>query len=392
MAFSANAIIFPKHHSTTSSHLHWTSASSHQESYKPLTTSLKFHFQEFRASNTPLFAIPARTTSIEQPDVITLPTAPPSWREFAEKISGEWDGFGADFTKEGKPIELPESVVPEAYREWEVKVHDWQTQCPTLASQEHVSLTYKLIRLLPTVGCEADAATRYTIDERSVFSNQESSACSCFAYQPSTGCYAAVWPVKGQFDDSMSGNFRRVLELEHCLIHPDDRESRMRVIQVVSLEGNHQHYKVEVQSIKVFVEQWYGPFRNGDQLGGCSIRDSAFAATEPSKPSEIIGPVWQSVAAVAKFEDSENILIGEYADDGDRVPKTVVRDESNAILLPKKMWCSSSKTEDGDTCCEAGWLLSQGRAITSKFFFSNGLQTQPKEIHLACETAVTPDQ
>lgn len=383
---------------SSSSHLHCLSANSnhhhhhHHQSYnKSQTSSLKLHSQNPRSSNSPLFAMPSRTTPISQPelDVISLPTPSPSWREFGEKISGEWDGFGADFTKEGNPIELPELVVPDAYREWEVKVHDWQTQCPTLASQEHVSLTYKLIRLLPTVGCEADAATRYTIDERTVFTNQESSACSCFAYQSSSGCYAAVWPVKGRFDESASGNFRRMLELEHCLIHPDDGKSRVRVVQVVSLEGDHQQYKVEVQSIKVFVEQWYGPFRNGDQLGGCSIRDSAFASTPPLKSSEIIGNVWQSVGAVAKFQDSDTIIIGEY--DCDEVQKTLVRVESNVILLPKQLWCSFSTTEDGDTFCEAGWLLSQGRAITSKFIFSNGLETQPKEIHLACETAVTSD-
>ncbi|MQK22293.1 hypothetical protein EI013_28410, partial [Escherichia coli] len=35
------------------------------------------------------------------------------WSQFAKRVSGEWDGFGADFSNEGKPIELPESVVPE---------------------------------------------------------------------------------------------------------------------------------------------------------------------------------------------------------------------------------------------------------------------------------------
>ncbi|KAM2005027.1 hypothetical protein ACFX15_000261 [Malus domestica] len=63
-------------------------------------------------------------------------------------VSGEWDGQGADFTREGCPIKLPENVVPAAYREWEVKVFDWQTQCPTLANPDEHILLYKNIELL----------------------------------------------------------------------------------------------------------------------------------------------------------------------------------------------------------------------------------------------------
>ncbi|CAN6554458.1 unnamed protein product [Malus baccata var. baccata] len=59
-------------------------------------------------------------------------------------VSGEWDGHGADFTREGCPIELPENV----------------TQCPTLANLDEHTLLYKNIELLPAVGCEADAVTR----------------------------------------------------------------------------------------------------------------------------------------------------------------------------------------------------------------------------------------
>ncbi|GAB4853006.1 hypothetical protein Ancab_017195 [Ancistrocladus abbreviatus] len=112
------------------------------------------------------------------------------WLEFASKVSGEWDGHGADFTVEGKSIELPESFVPEAYREWEVKVFDWQTQCPSPAQLEDFVLSYGLIRLLPTVGCEADAATIYSSVERTV--GGEGSNVFAFAYQ-SSGSYVAVW-------------------------------------------------------------------------------------------------------------------------------------------------------------------------------------------------------
>lgn len=206
-----------------------------------------------------------------------------AWSQFAERVSGEWDGFGADFSNEGKAIELPESVVPETYREWEVKVFDWQTQCPTIAEPEERVLQYKSIQLLPTVGCEADAATRYSVDERKV--GGENSELTAFAYQ-SSGSYVAVWQKKDN-----------LLELEYCLINPQDRESRVRIIKLIRVLNNTE---MVLQSIRVFREQWYGPFRNGDQLGGCAIRDSAFASTAPMTASDVTG-IWQGSKAVATF-------------------------------------------------------------------------------------------
>nr|GMD95710.1 virus resistant/susceptible lipocalin [Ipomoea batatas] len=247
-------------------------------------------------------------------------------------------------------MELPESVVPEAYREWEVKVFDWQTQCPTLAHPSNFSLDYKLIRLLPTVGCEADAATRYSVDQRSI----TTSSSTAFAYHPTTGCYVAAWAAS-----------TLELELEHCLIDPRDKESRVRIIQVLRLLCR----VLELKTVKVFREQWYGPFRDGDQLGGCAIRDSAFASTPPLDASQITG-VWEGPIATATFLNSppKNVIqeVNESA------TMVTVRDEAaNLVLLPKQLWCCLKDTEiSGETCCEAGWLLDKGSAITSNCILS----------------------
>ncbi|KAK8622350.1 hypothetical protein V6N13_117271 [Hibiscus sabdariffa] len=295
---------------------------------------------------------------------LTADAADNTWSEFSRNVSGEWDGFGADFSIEGNPIELPESVVPEAYREWEVKVYDWQTQCPTLAEPGENIMTYKNIKLLPTVGCEADAATRYSIDERNV--GGIDNEVSAFAYH-SSGCYTAVWPVANN----------GLLELEHCLINPRDRESRVRVIQVVRVDGT----KFVLHSVRVFCEQWYGPFRNGDQLGGCAIRDSAFASTTATKVSDAVG-VWQGPNAIASFGSSGDNFLQELKENGVMKSK---RNESNLILLPKQLWCSL-KESGGETCSEVGWLFDQGKAITSRCCFST--EGKLKEVSVARETAV----
>ncbi|KZV51219.1 hypothetical protein F511_16109 [Dorcoceras hygrometricum] len=292
------------------------------------------------------------------------------WAEFSERVSGEWDGFGADFTLEGEPVELPESVVPEAYREWEVKVFDWQTQCPTLAHFNHgvPYFMYKAIKLLPTVGCEADAATRHSVQERMLTLSHHPS----FAYKYS-GCYVSVWPI---FNEIKNAN--EVLELEHCLIDPRDKESRVRVIQVLGLNDS----ELKLQNIKVFVEQWYGPFRNGDQLGGCAISNYAFATTQPLSGSKVTGS-WQGVGAIASFHDFQN-MIQQLEDE--YVYKSI-RDVGDLILLPKNLWCSIKRGENKETDCEVGWLLDHGQAITSKCTFSSAAEV--KEIVIAVETATS---
>ncbi|XP_050887935.1 uncharacterized protein LOC127093077 [Lathyrus oleraceus] len=286
-----------------------------------------------------------------------------AWSQFAKRISGEWDGFGADFSNQGGTIELPEYVVPEAYREWEVKVFDWQTQCPTLANPEDHVLEYRSIQLLPTVGCEADAATVYSSDERKV--GGENSGVTTFAYQ-SSGSYVAVWQKK---DD--------VTELEYCLINPQDFESRVRIIQRIRVSNNTE---IKLQGVRVFREQWYGPFRNGDQLGGCAIRDSAFASTAPMIASDIAG-IWQGSKAITTFSATNTEIFRELLDAG--LQKSV-RDGENNVLLPKQLWCSLKQNKDGETISEAGWLLDQGQAITSSCLFSSTAKL--KEISIALET------
>ena len=51
----------------------------------------------------------------------------------------------------GAAVELPEHLVPSAYREWDVKVFDWQTLCSVRMMQDK-GMQYMLKRMMPTVG------------------------------------------------------------------------------------------------------------------------------------------------------------------------------------------------------------------------------------------------
>lgn len=240
-------------------------------------------------------------------------------------MSGEWDGFGADFTAAGDPVELPENVVPEAYRDWGVQAFDWQTQCPTLADPAApCALHYRLIRLLPTVGCEADAATVHTSHQR------HASSASAFAYG-ATGSYVAAWP-KGPAP---------VVEVEHSIVHPDNREVRVRLVQTVALAKESR-----LRGVKVFSEQWYGPFRNGEQLGGCAVRETKFAAREKLSVSEVLGQWESNDASAARFPDELDPETGKFAGLAPDEPRRLVRDEAGVATLPKHLW--SLFKENGD--------------------------------------------
>eukprot|EP00252_Welwitschia_mirabilis_P006358 TRINITY_DN1720_c0_g2_i4.p1 TRINITY_DN1720_c0_g2~~TRINITY_DN1720_c0_g2_i4.p1 ORF type:complete len:374 (-),score=57.29 TRINITY_DN1720_c0_g2_i4:181-1302(-) len=255
------------------------------------------------------------------------------WRDFARHSTGEWDGYAAEFFSTGEPIELPESVVPEAFREWDVRVYDWQTQCSSLADNNTLSLRYKSVRLHPTVGCEADAATQYSVDQRQI-GGTHNGALS-FAFH-SRGCYLAVWPVKGEQNRNNVSMYPQrncmqhsALEVEHCIVHGQNSEARVRIIQQISLQGNGEDQELELQlkRLTVHSEQWYGPFMDGEQLGGCAVNGSGFASTAPLDISQ-------------------------------------VADLKHAIVLPKNLWCQYKYITKNQFCTEVGWLWDPNNVTT----------------------------
>lgn len=217
------------------------------------------------------------------------------WREFAERVSGEWDGYGAEFTATGEAVELPSAVVPEAFKEWEVQIHDWQTQCPSLAQDETAEYFYKVIRLLPTVGCEADAATQYSVERRSV----EKDAEVLFSFQRN-GCYTAVWPGTAVLTAGVGCSAKVVTrrrdvenawEIEHCFVEDGPEPIRLRILQqfIGWTSGVLGQRLPLLKGVTMYVEGWDGPFRNGESLGSCGTKGSAFATSARLDPAALEG-------------------------------------------------------------------------------------------------------
>ncbi|MED6171144.1 hypothetical protein PIB30_038050 [Stylosanthes scabra] len=277
------------------------------------------------------------------------------WSQFAERVSGEWNGFGADFSNQGKPIELPQFVVPQAYQDWQVQLFDWHTQCPTLAHPHTHVLQYNSIQLYPTTGC--DSATRYSTNERKVGGTGTNTGLAAFAYE-SSGSYVAVWKKKDN-----------LLELEYCLVSPQNYQSRVRIIQLINVLDN-AVAKMKLRIIRIFLEHWYGPFRNGDQIEACTILNSAFASTAPMAALEVTG-IWLGSKAVATFDASNSEIVRELSDDKEQSSPSP-RDGNSTVLLPKKLWCSLNRGERDETfLSEVGWLIDDEKAITSSCLISS---------------------
>ncbi|CAA7016155.1 unnamed protein product [Microthlaspi erraticum] len=201
--------------------------------------------------------------------------------------------------------------------------------------------------------------TRYSIDERSVKSSP-----LAFSYSV-TGSYVAVWPLA-----------ENVIELEHCLFNPNDKESRVRIFQLLRLEET----KMLLQSVKVFCELWYGPFRDGDQLGGCAMRSSGFAST-PTTPASVVAGSWRALLATTTTSNAQACVqqvTGEKVID-------IVREEKDLLLLPKDLWCELQQGKDGERAFSIGWLFEPGHAVTSSCVFSSA--SKLKEVTMARETA-----
>jgi hypothetical protein len=150
--------------------------------------------------------------------------------------AGEWEAVTATFDRDGVPQQLPDRFVPSAFREWGVELCDWQSQCSMLCSADssELRLQYRLRRMMPTVGCEADAVA-YTEDVETLFG---SPAATTSTSTPSStpSATTTTFPTIASDGSYFAGprSLPRDAEsckLEFCVTQPGSSPaSRMRVV------------------------------------------------------------------------------------------------------------------------------------------------------------------
>lgn len=204
-----------------------------------------------------------------------------TWQQFVERVSGEWEGTTASFTLTGAPLPLPDYYVPQAFRDWGVELLDWQSQCSCdISTDGGIKVSTK--RLLPTVGCEADAIA-FKEDLQTALNSRDQQDNPILA----DGSYFAG-PASFSPDDS-------ALKLEFVLpTSPESAEgpARTRVRVVIHLTQYSPH-NMSPEKIDLHRERWDGAYNPNLQLSGCGGGMSGFAKGEKASVSDARSEGWR---------------------------------------------------------------------------------------------------
>ena len=188
-------------------------------------------------------------------------TADSAWNSFCERVAGEWEGATATFSAEGKPCQLPSEYVPQEFNDWNVTLYDWQSQCSMQPQATGIKCLLK--RIMPTVGCEADAQS-FSEEKRQLF---ESSTPLTEGHQAvlSDGSYTTTSNLNLSSETS--------IRFEHCLVTAEQR--RIRIVQHVTAPSASDPWKLS--SVEVHNEKYDAPYNGGASLSGCGGGMSNFA-------------------------------------------------------------------------------------------------------------------
>ena len=204
------------------------------------------------------------TLSTEAPPVDTrslASTADSTWNSFCKRVEGEWEGATATFLADGTPQELPSQYVPKEFSDWDVILYDWQSQCSMQPQAKGIKCLLK--RIMPTVGCEADAQC-FNEDKRQLFESRTSSADGHQAVSDD-GSYTTA--------SSMNLSDQTSMRFEHCLVTSGER--RVRIVQHVTAATASGPWRLS--SIELHNEKYDGSYNGGAELSGCGGGMSNFA-------------------------------------------------------------------------------------------------------------------
>eukprot|EP00899_Mesostigma_viride_P018838 jgi/Mesvir1/26956/Mv20675-RA.1 len=247
--------------------------------------------------------------NIPDKPIPSAPAAENAWVTFSGNATGEWDGYTANFNSKGQPLELPYSVVPSAFRDWDIKLFDWRTQClmrpVSLGGDAGVSIQCEMRYLNPTVGCEADAATLHKSMSSNLPGEGASDGQSLLASHPS-GSYCCLprslppaWlPNVAHAPDASTStapsSSSSSLTVETCLVEDSGLRTRVRFAVMSADAGrevggdeNGPHYCVgarwKLSTVTVSREEKVGQQADAATLPGCGSqrRANEFAASAP---------------------------------------------------------------------------------------------------------------
>lgn len=334
-------------------------------------------------------------------------TSSSSSSSFASAASGEWDGMLVTFDAAApsssggaapEPRELPREFVPDAFREWGLAVRDWQTQCSMNAVEDgkSVSLEYRVRRLLPSVGCEADATA--FVDEAVVASSSSHSSSSPSSSSSSSsspapppplvlatapdGGYALV-PSRIAAGDSPMTRVEACLPLAETA--PGGGRRRLRLVLFAEAAPSPPDLPSSLKTVEVHSETFDSPFIvSGATLSGCGGSVPQFSSKERTAAEELDGgggggslswsPVVADGAAAEATATASRAFVFSAASASlnpspNPPPARKARGgPQGRLLLPLGSWATlrPSAAPEGGVVFEAGVLLSSGDESPSR--------------------------
>lgn len=290
------------------------------------------------------------------------------WEQFAANVSGEWEGVTVSFDADGTPQQLPERFVPGAYREWGVELFDWQSQCS--CTTEGGQLRSTLRRLMPTVGCEADAVA-FTEEASTVAApSGDGSTAEALVTLPD-GSYSAG-PASFDAKEASKLRFEACfampgLSTEGTLQHSstaggtNGSPPRYRIKVAQNLQRNWMDGSWRLASVELHREKYDGPFTGRKELAGCGGGQPAISKL-PAAADEQLQGSWAPHPGAAS----------EAARGGAGAAAAGPTAGGSAIItkLPLGAWSVVRVDGAGDLVVEAGALAEGGqrRQVASRSY------------------------
>jgi hypothetical protein len=306
------------------------------------------------------------------------------------------------FDGAGARQQLPSNFVPPAYREWGVELFDWASQCSMLATPE--GLRYKLRRLMPTVGCEADAVAfteegaaaaagalavlpdgSYSLGARAALPApplpaphqppharraarpdlQEPPSASCANVPPNlTSVPLARRKIKRARTHTKStcagpaavGEDEVTCEACFPIAPSGASPERLRIVQKLR-----RHWKSrawEVAATEVHRERFDEPYTGRQELAGCGGGAPKFADGAPTAAAQLAG-AWAAAPGAAALFLPEGGALVRRPPPASLLPAAVA---AEAVGLPIGAFARAAAAADGALSLECGVLLEDGAA------------------------------
>jgi hypothetical protein len=288
-----------------------------------------------------------RTQSLETSASETSTPAKSNWDSFSATVSGEWDGVTVTFDRDGEAQQLPEYYVPQAYRDWGVELYDWTSQCSMLA--DATGLQYTLRRLMPTVGCEADAVA-FTEDLQAMF-------------PPGGAAITAEGGYSTGPSSDLSSKDLFKAQSEHCF-PLETPGQRIRIVHNLKRMGAEGVWKV--LSLEVHTERWDGPYNGRRELAGCGGGMDPFSQTTVTEINSLQG-IWKVVDGVCHVADDGRHVVDIGTSTGIEIASL-----PELTRLPLGAWSSAQIVGDADVEIVAGVLLTTGKMKAVRQTIKNG--------------------